>query len=193
MQQQSTNQISFLTSKNFLLGQGNNGKLLFNNIPGISIVLMYSTNCSICHKVIPIFQELPNFVSGCKFAVINIDNNKEIIAKSELTTMPIKYVPQIIFFHNGKPFLKYTGEKNKETMIAFFNDTISRVQKSVNFSKQSEKKKEVSDDYELGGVPYNVVCDADSDMCYLTDGELSVGKEDDCSDGSCCYLADNEL
>ena len=78
-------------------------------------------------------------------------------------------------------------------MVSFFKDTISRVQNSVNFSKQSEKKKEENSEYENGGIPYSIVCDADSDMCYLTDGELSVGKEDECSDGSCCYLTDNEL
>lgn len=191
--QQSKNQIIFLTDKNFGLGAGVKGKLLFNDIQGISIVLIYSTNCPVCHQIIPIFKELPNYVPGCRFAVINIDNNKDIVAKSQLTTMPIKYVPQIIIFHNGKPFLKYTGEKNLQTMVSFFKDTISRVQNSVNFSKQSEKKKEENSEYENGGTPYNIVCDSDSDMCYLTDGELSVGKEDNCEDGSCCYLTDNEL
>ena len=186
------NQIVFLSDKNFGIGSGTKGKLLFNDLKGISIVLMYSTNCSVCHQVIPIFKELPNYVNGCTFGVINIDNNKDVVAKSHLTTMAIKYVPQLIVFNNGKPFVKYTGEKRLEPMVAFFKDTISRVQQSLNFSKQSEKKKEEISEYEGSGVPYNIVCDNEG-MCYLTDNELSLGKEEDCEGGECCYLADSEL
>jgi thiol-disulfide isomerase/thioredoxin len=192
MSQNQPNQIMYLDSSNFGIGTGTKGKLLFNNVPGISIILIYSTNCGVCTTVIPIFKQLPQYVDKCKFGVINIDKNKDVIAKSLETTMPIKYVPQIIIFHNGKPFVKYTGEKKLEPMVSFFRDTILRVQQSFNFSKQSEKKKETQIEEEFGR-PYNVVCDADSDMCYLTDEELSNGKEDDCSGDKCCFLSDYEL
>lgn len=192
MASQQPNQLVFLDSQNFGIGNGTKGKLLFNNLPGISIVLIYSTNCTVCHTVIPIFKQLPQYVSKCKFGVINIDNNKDVVAKSLETTMPIKYVPQIIIFHNGKPFVKYTGEKKLEPMVNFFKDTISRVEQSFNFSKQSEKKKVVSEEEEYGRA-YNIVCDSDSDMCYLTDEELSNGKEEDCSGDKCCFLSDYEL
>jgi thiol-disulfide isomerase/thioredoxin len=191
--QKQSDQIIFLGSQNFGIGQGTKGKLLFNDVPGISIVLFYSTNCEVCHTVIPIFRELPKYVDKCKFAVINVDKNKEVIAKSAETTMALKYVPQIIIFHNGKPFVKYTGEKKLEPMVSFFRDTISRVEQSFNFSKQSEKKKETNNDDSFG-MPYNVVCDSDSDMCYLTDEELSNGKEEDCTGSDkCCFLSDYEL
>ena len=188
MQQQS--KIIFLTDKNFGIGKGTKGNLLFNDLKGISIVLMYSTNCSVCHQLIPIFKELPNYVPDCTFAVINLDNNKDVIAKSQLTTMEIKYVPQLICFHNGKPFIKYTGEKSLTPMVNFFKETISRVQQSLNFAKQPERKQE--DDNDFSGIPYNVVCDEETGTCYLTDSELTNGKED-CSSGECCYLSDAEL
>ena len=46
----------FFCSEDFNLKAGNKGDLLCNNIPGISLCLYYSTQCSYCQELIPEYK-----------------------------------------------------------------------------------------------------------------------------------------
>ena len=82
--------------------------------------------------------------------MININNNLDIIEKSKKTNLPISYVPLILFYVNGIPYVQYTGEYNLEHIQIFINRVISNLQKSkkenlqfnnTNQEKFIEKKK----------------------------------------------------
>ena len=49
----------FLTSDDFYLQQGQSGHIMSTNIQGFSLVLFYSTMCTHCQDLIPIFKALP--------------------------------------------------------------------------------------------------------------------------------------
>ena len=67
-------------------------------------------NCYIV-KFIPIFNL--RTLTGCQFGMINVNKNKNIIRLSKQTISQITFVPYIILFINGKPFMRYDGPINK--------------------------------------------------------------------------------
>jgi hypothetical protein len=94
----------FLSSDDFLIGKGTKGDILCNSIPGFSLILFYSTQCSHCQTLIPIFKKLPGTINGCQFGMINISTNKECIRMASNTIAPIIYVPYIVLYVQGKPY-----------------------------------------------------------------------------------------
>ena len=81
----------FLTNNEFILKEINKSKVLCNPIPGFCLVLFYSTECSHCKTLIPIFRKLPGTIGGCQFGVINISKNKQTIKDSVDSTTPLKF------------------------------------------------------------------------------------------------------
>ena len=69
----------FFSDDDFTIKSGNKGDLLCNNIPGISLCLFYSTQCSYCQNLIPNFKNLPGSISGCHFGMINVSKHKKIV------------------------------------------------------------------------------------------------------------------
>ena len=181
--------IQNLTELNFGIQKGKKGPLLFNDIEGISCVLFYKNDCKYCEELKPHYIMLPYEVPLCKFLAINLDVNKKVVAMSKNTIMPFKYVPQIILYLNGKPFLRYDGPRDNKNMSKFINEVVSRMKTNdMNmFSKVQEKRD--CGDIDCG-VPYNIVCD-NNGMCYMTTEEVYDGKE--CGNGECCFLTDSEL
>ena len=54
--------------------------------------------------------------------MINVSANKEIVQKSMGTNTAIGYVPYVVLYINGKPFMRYEGPKTKEMMRKFVID-----------------------------------------------------------------------
>lgn len=126
----------FLQTADFFIDAGIKGPILCNNIKGYSLILFYSTACHHCQNILPLFKRLPERVLGCHFGMVNISNNKDIIAMSEKTTSPIKYVPFIILYIHGKPYMRYDyeGEPSTDSMMKFVVQVLSKFQ-----SKEKEK------------------------------------------------------
>ena len=97
----------FLTANDFQNIEKENGNVLCTNIKGFSLILFYSTQCNYCKELIPIFKNLPGQVDGCNFGMINVNKNKHIIQMSNQTIVPITYVPYIILYIDGIPFMRY--------------------------------------------------------------------------------------
>jgi thioredoxin-like negative regulator of GroEL len=109
--------ILFMSSSDF--GVGRDGSLLHNIQSGYSLVLFYSTQCPHCAAAQDIFKELNKTVIGCKFAMINIDNNKNIIQICKQSILPIEYVPLLVFFANGKAYMMYSGPLREQNIRQF--------------------------------------------------------------------------
>lgn len=155
----------FLSSEDFNVEQGVKGEILCHNIQGFSLILFYSTHCQYCHDIIPIFKTLPGTVGGCQFGMINISTNKSCVEKSQNTITPIKYVPYIVLYINGKPFMIYKGPNKTEDIKKFIIDTANNLQQRQQFSSNEKKENK-----EEAGIPaYTIgkpICGNDK-VCYL--------------------------
>lgn len=153
----------FLTTEDFNVQRGTKGNIMCHGIPGFSLILFYSTHCVHCQGLIPIFKNLPGTIGGCQFGMINISNNRACVEMSKQSITPITYVPYIVLYINGKPFMVYKGPYNAEEIRRFVIEVANNVQKKQQFSKAQVKQ----DDR---GIPsYTIghpVC-GDEKVCYL--------------------------
>ena len=108
----------FLTTEDFNTQNGVKGSIMCTNIQGFSLVLFYSTECQHCQSLIPIFKRLPGSVGGCQFGMINVSLNKQCVMMSRNTIAPIKVVPYIVLYINGKPHMRYNGPYVAEEVVS---------------------------------------------------------------------------
>jgi thioredoxin-like negative regulator of GroEL len=161
----------FLTQEDFLVTNGQKGPVLSNSLKGFSLVLFYSTQCDYCKELIPIFKNLPGTTGGCQFGMINVTTNKNIVAISKQTVTPLTYVPYIVLYVNGKPFMAYQGPSNEDDIRNFVIEVAHKLQKKQKFTPETEERiikapKRAIPEYTVG-IPKN----CDDGVCYLTDSE----------------------
>ena len=156
----------FLAKEDFKQIPGNRGSLMCTDITGFSLILFYSTQCQHCQTMIPIFKTLPGSISGCQFGMINVSKNKDIVKLSKETIAPITYVPYVILYHNGKPYMRYDGPSEQKAIQDFVVEVANSLQSRQTFgsdkSKQEQKEKSIP--------AYTVGCPKPGgrdDVCYL--------------------------
>ena len=165
----------FLMSGDFQVAKGQKGDILCQNIKGYSVVLFYSTQCVHCQTLIPIFKSLPGTVANCQFAMINVSNQKNVVLMSRETITPITFVPYIVFYVNGKPFMKYTGPHDANEIKRFIMEVSKNLQSKHKFYEETTEKhtKERKIPEYTTGVPKN----CDDGVCYLEFEEAYKKKE----------------
>ena len=164
--------ILFLTNEDFTVSKGNKGNMLTNFINGFSLILFYSPQCKHCKELLPIFKRLPTTVGGCQFGILNISANKSVIELSKNTITAITYVPLIILYINGKPFMLYEGPPDINEIKRFIVEVSKKIQSKQKFSEQEVKKNEHSiPAYCLGNPLYG-----DDNKTYLVMDEAYVKK-----------------
>jgi len=158
----------FLTSEDFSVQKGAKGDIVCHNIPGLSVILFYSTFCDYCQNFIPIFKKIPGTIGGCQFGMTNVSTNKAVVEMSRNTVSQIKYVPYIVLYVNGKPFMSYKGPPDENEIRRFVMEVANNIQKKQQFSKEKVKEDTggtMIPKYTLG-IP---LCGGkDQDVCYLT-------------------------
>lgn len=168
----------FLTSEDFNVQRGSKGDILCHQIPGFSLILFYSTHCEHCHALIPMFKKMPGTIGGCQFGMVNVGSNRKCVEDSQKTIAPITYVPYIVLYINGKPFMVYKGPYDEGEIRRFIIDVANNVQKKQKFmgsqqemshqqhmgqkQVQNQQQKKPSIPEYCTGIP---VCDGD--VCYL--------------------------
>ena len=173
----------FLTADDFHVENGTKGKILCNPIPSFSLVLFYSTQCTHCKTLVPIFKKLPGTIGGCQFGLLNIGSNMKLVQKSKGTVTEIQYVPLIILYVNGKPFMRYSGKYKKEDIIEFVVSMSKRVQSKEAFNQKKtpappdpsvkEKAHSGIPEYSIGrsrrghSVKIGDATHGRTDVCYL--------------------------
>lgn len=157
--------ILFLTGEDFSVEKGTNGNILCTKIPGFSLILFYSTHCTYCQTLIPIFKRLPGTINGCQFGMINVSSNRNVVERSQNTAGPIKYVPYIVLHVNGKPFMLYKGPHDETAIRNFVVEVANNIQKKQQFSKEKVKEQGPGEipEYCIG----KPLCGNDK-VCYLT-------------------------
>ena len=154
----------FLTSDDFQLLRGSKGNIMGTTIPGFSLILFYSTQCSHCQKFIPVFKKLPGAVSGCQFGMINVSTNKQCVVLSRNTITPITYVPYIILYINGRPFMKYQGPYDINEIQKFVFEVSQKIQnkQKLDSDKIKENVRGGIPEYTIGHPLYGK-----EKVCYL--------------------------
>ena len=156
----------FLTSEDFQIQRGSKGPIMCTNIQGFSLILFYSTQCEHCQSLIPIFKRLPGSVGGCQFGMINVSHNKQCVMMSRQTIAPIKVVPYIVLYINGKPYMRYNGPHDPREIGRFIVEVARKVQKKESFAKDDRVKEDPR-----SGIPAyttgHPLCGPDDKVCYL--------------------------
>ena len=165
----------FLTTEDFSVAKGTKGNILCHSIPGFSLILFYSTQCGHCQTLIPIFKKLPGSLGGCQFGMINVSSNKECVRMSKNTIAPITFVPYIVLYINGRPFMRYQGPHDGNEIRRFVFEVSQKMQNKQTFSGDKNVKEDPR-----GGIPlYSIghpLCGPDDKVCYL-DFDDAYGKE----------------
>ena len=128
----------FLKSDDFNVQVSTKGDIVCNIIRGISLVLFYSPKCVFSQRLIPIFKKLPGTIGGCQFGMINVTTENRIVLMSKHTIVPIEYVPLIILYVNGKPFIRYEGDHDEMQIRKFLLDVTNKLQTKEKFCKDKE-------------------------------------------------------
>lgn len=164
----------FLTSDDFQLQRGAKGNIMCHGIPGFSLILFYSTHCTHCQTLIPIFKKMPGTINGCQFGMINVSSNRACVQMSKDTIAPVAYVPYIVLYINGRPFMVYKGPYDESEIRRFIVEVANNVQKKQQFSKDKVKQpaKRGIPEY-CTGVPIK----GDEKVCYLEMGTAYPAKQ----------------
>jgi hypothetical protein len=160
----------FLSCEDFLVTKGNTGNILCNTIPGFSLILFYSTQCVHCQTLIPLFKQLPGTIGGCQFGMINVSLYKKCVQMSKDTIAPILYVPYIVLYVQGKPFMRYNGPHDAQEIKRFVIEVANKIQSKQTFSNENVKQP-----VNGKGIPeFSIgkpLCGEDDDVCYLNFSE----------------------
>ncbi len=156
--------------------------IIANKIPGYSLVLFYSPSCELCSKVaLPIFKQLPMEMSGCQFGAVNISANKKLIEASAGTGLPLKYVPFIVFYNQGKPIMTYPPDAPID--VGNIGQFAFEMAKQISNSAKDKKKFIEENSVKVPGqtvrqfIPLKGDAKYQNQLCYLT------------SDGTCRFRA----
>lgn len=130
----------FLQTEDFMINKGTKGPILCHGIRGLSLILFYSTNCEHSRNLIPIFKRLPGQLGGCQFGMINVSKEKNIVMMSKSTISEIKYVPLMILYVAGRPFIRYDGPHDETEINRFIREVSNKIQTKEKFSNKEVQK-----------------------------------------------------
>ena len=139
-----------LTNEDFFLEKGQKGMILCTNLTGISLLFFYSDQCVHSNALKPIFAQLPKIVGGCLFATVNVAKNKKTILLSQQSIAKIDYVPYVILYINGKPFMRYKDEYTLQGLSSFVINITKELQKKNQFIKDKKGGTTLTDSTTLG-------------------------------------------
>jgi thiol-disulfide isomerase/thioredoxin len=134
--------ILFYGSADFSLRQGENGSLLCltYDAPGLTLVLFYSNHCEYCENLIKKFKQLPGIFNGCQFSMVNVSQHPDIPERSSNTMAAITYVPDVILYVNGSPYIRYDGPHEIDQITNFIVEIYKKVQQINFFPKQQTQQ-----------------------------------------------------
>ena len=87
---------------------------------------------------------------------------------SQETITPIKYVPYIILYVDGRPLMKYDGPHESGEILRFVVEVTQKIQSKQKFSDSKKLKKDTKADTSIPGYTIgHPLCGPDDKVCYL--------------------------
>lgn len=110
-----------LSSQHFQLVNVKGKNELRLRLPGPFVVLFEMSNCSLCTtQAIPAINALSRDMNGSpKFGMIDVGRHRDIASSSLNSSTPVKSVPHIIFYVDGKPYALYKGAIDYNSIQSF--------------------------------------------------------------------------
>ena len=109
-------------------------------------------------------KNLPDYIQGCQFGILNVSKNNQLIQLSKNTIAPLEYVPYIILYYDGKPFMCYEGEHTIESIKKF----ILQVQKNLKYKEKFAKKDDIKEKQsKIPAYTLGKPLQGDNKKCYL--------------------------
>lgn len=130
----------FLTDKDFHISQGSKGNIMCHRVSGYSLLLFYSNQCEHCKNLVPIFRRLPGTIGGCQFGMVNVGTYKNCVYMSQNTIAPIKFVPYIVLYVKGKPYMRYNGPYDINEIRRFVLEITQKLSKNEIFTSANVKE-----------------------------------------------------
>jgi hypothetical protein len=98
--------------------------------------------------------------------MINVSKNKKCVRMSRNTIAPITYVPYIVLYVNGRPFMRYQGPHDGGEIRRFVFEVVQKIQGKQKFANNPNVKTDPR-----GGIPKYCIgkplCGPDDKVCYL--------------------------
>ena len=116
--------ITKLSLGNFSL-TGMKQKALILDIQGPVFVLFTSGGSDKCQLAERTLRELSTVDKRVMFAIMDVDENRNIIAWSRQTTTSIQDLPNFILYANGKPLAKFKGSINVPSIQGFITSVVN--------------------------------------------------------------------
>lgn len=130
--------ILYLNVDDFVIRKGEKGNLLCLNydVRGLSLVLFYSNECQHCNRLLVQYKQLPYNINGCQFTMINVNRveNRRVVSMSNQTIVPITYVPDIILYVDGIPYMRYDGNHDIQSIKTFILEIYQQLQKTASMN-----------------------------------------------------------
>jgi len=129
--------VYYLNANDFGLNQGH----LMTNVDGPLFVMFTSKNCKHCDNFMPIFQDLNGSVVGMNFGICNVTGaNSSVHQMSLNSSTPIDGTPKFILYNNGIPFAEYKGARTRQSVIAFMQEIISKLNQGNSFNNGNRQQ-----------------------------------------------------
>ncbi len=176
------NNILYLQTRDFGVDDAPKGKVLVNNQKGVMFCMFHADldKCQYCADTMPEWKKLAIKMPGVKFGLCNLNHHRGVWEMSRQTFAPIDRVPYILLYVNGRPLMRYDGEKRADVMMAFLNDVINRLNSTDKKGFFENKNVRIESDIPtFTNTPqFNVICDSkDGGVCYLDSGKAYVLKK----------------
>lgn len=131
--------IYYLNANDF----GQEGGHLAANIGGITFVMFHSQKCAHCVSFIPEFKNLPGSIRGVNFGLCSVDDtNRAILQMSKQSSTPISAVPKFILYNDGIPYVEYSGQRSRQSILGFLQDVISKLNQKQTFTRPRRSRQE---------------------------------------------------
>lgn len=99
------------------------------NIPG-NVLVLFRAQCANSSQFQPVFYSLVNSDSRIQYAEVDITYNRKITEMSRESSTPITAVPLLILYDNNRPYSKFNGTKNLQSIRNFINASLQSMMSS---------------------------------------------------------------
>jgi hypothetical protein len=144
--------ILYLDNTDFHISNGDQTVSLCTEIQGLSLVLYFAQNCQFSQHAYNIFQQLPRYLNGCQFGIMNLSKkqNIQVAHASMSSTTPIQQVPTIILYYNGSPVQYYTDQLDPGMIGQFVMDMWTIIQENTVKSNGRNGRHRIAREYSVG-------------------------------------------
>jgi hypothetical protein len=157
----------FFSPDDFVIDKGQKGSVLRTKISGISVILFYSNGCEYCPNLKRLFHQIAGSISGCQFGLMNLSLHKQFIYSTQGTTTPLVYVPFIVLYVNGKPYLEYKGPHDLQSITNFVVEVANNMHQKQSFTSNNNKNIQRQSSNKIPQYSLGKPIRGENRVCYL--------------------------